>query len=103
MACSPAREAVLSYTARDCPLEAPSVPLAYQLMKSTGHSTMALAEVVTPYLDNPENQSWRASLQAYRSRMQAALDGVAATDMPPNGNPPPARSCSIISTSWMRA
>ncbi len=69
------------------PLEAPSVPLAYQLMKSTGHSTMALAEVVTPYLDNPENQSWRASLQAYRSRMQAALDGVAATDMPPEWQP----------------
>ena len=34
------------------PLEAPSVPIVYQLMKSVGHSVMALSEVVTPYLDN---------------------------------------------------
>jgi hypothetical protein len=39
------------------PLEAPSVPIVYQLMKSVGHSVMALSEVVTPYLDNPANQS----------------------------------------------
>jgi hypothetical protein len=69
------------------PLEAPSVPLVYQLMKSTGHSTMALAEVVAPYLDNPENQSWRASLQAYRGRMQSALDSIAATDVPAEWQP----------------
>ncbi len=64
------------------PLEAPSVPVVYQLLKSIGHSTMALAEVVGPYLDNPANQSWRGSLLAYRSRMQSALDGLDATDMP---------------------
>ncbi len=63
-------------------LEAPSVPIVYQLMKSVGHSTMALAEVVAPYLDNPANQSWRASLSAYRSRMQSALDSLDATEMP---------------------
>src|SRR5262245_37672237 len=28
------------------PLEAPSVPIVYQLLKSVGHSTMALTEVV---------------------------------------------------------
>ena len=33
------------------PLEAPSVPIVYQLMKSVGHSVMALSEVVMPYLD----------------------------------------------------
>ena len=58
------------------PLEAPSVPVVYQLLKSIGHSTMALAEVVGPYLDNPANQAWRGSLLAYRSRMQSALDGA---------------------------
>jgi hypothetical protein len=36
------------------PLEAPSVPIVYQLLKSVGHSTMALAEVVVPYLDSPD-------------------------------------------------
>ncbi len=65
------------------PLEAPSVPVVYQLLKSVGHSTMALAEVVGPYLDNADNQSWRGSMLAYRSRMQSALDGVAKTPMPP--------------------
>ncbi len=63
-------------------LEAPSVPMTYQLMKSVGHSTMALAEVVTPYLDNPKNQDWLASLLAYRSRMQSALDTLDQVDMP---------------------
>jgi len=63
------------------PLEAPSVPIVYQLLKSVGHSTMALSEVVMPYLDNPGNQAWRGPLLAYRSRMQSALDGLDATSM----------------------
>ncbi len=65
------------------PLDAPQVPMVYQLLKSVGHSTMALAEVVGPYLDNPANPSWRGSMLAYRSRMQSALDGLDATPMPP--------------------
>ena len=64
------------------PLEAPPVPIVYQLLKSVGHSTMALAEVVGPYLDNPSDQSWRGAMLAYRSRMQSALDGLDATPMP---------------------
>jgi hypothetical protein len=35
------------------PLEAPSVPIVYHLLKSIGHSTMTLSQVVAPYLDNP--------------------------------------------------
>ena len=65
------------------PLEAPQVPIAYQLLKSAGHSTMAISEVVGPYLDNPADQSWRGAMLAYRSRMQSALDGLDATPMPP--------------------
>jgi hypothetical protein len=64
------------------PIEAPSVPIVYQLLKSVGHSTMALTEIVTPYLDNPDNQSWRAALMAYRSRMQSALDGLDKAGIP---------------------
>ncbi len=64
------------------PLEAPSVPTVYQLLKSVGHSVMALSEVVAPYLDNAANQSWRGPLLAYRSQMQTALDTLGATDMP---------------------
>ena len=43
------------------PLDAPSVPVVYQLLKSVGHSTMALTQVVGPYLDNPADQSWRGT------------------------------------------
>src|SRR5205823_9992683 len=64
------------------PLEAPSVPIVYQLMKSVGHSAMALSAVVAPYLGNSENQSWRGPLLAYRSQMQTALETLDATDMP---------------------
>src|SRR5215471_7927844 len=63
------------------PLEAPSVPIVYQLMKSVGHSVMALSEVVMPYLDNAANQSWRGPLLAYRSQMQTALETLDLTDM----------------------
>src|SRR5580704_3067053 len=63
------------------PVEAPQVPVVYQLLKSVGHSTMALAEVVGPFVDNPNDKSWRGSMLAYRSRMQAALDGLDQTPM----------------------
>jgi hypothetical protein len=64
------------------PLEAPSVPIVYQLLKSVDHSTMALAQVVGPYLDNPADQSWRGSMLAYRVRMKSALDGLDEVSMP---------------------
>ena len=61
------------------PLEGPQVPIDYQLLKSVGHSTMALGEVVVPYLNSPNDNSWRGSMAAYRVRMQAAVDGLDAT------------------------
>src|SRR5215472_1757003 len=66
------------------PLDAPPVPMVYQLLKSVGHSTMALAEVVGPYLDNPDDQSWRGPMLAFRTRMQSALDGLDLTPMQPD-------------------
>jgi len=63
------------------PLDAPSVPAVYQLLKSVAHSTMALAVVVGPYLNSPNDQSWRGGMAAYRSRTQSALDGLDATGM----------------------
>src|ERR1700736_985956 len=69
------------YRPGKAPIEAPPVPIVYQLMKSVGHSTMALAEVVMPYLDSPNDRTWRGSLAAYRSRMQSALDSLDATPM----------------------
>ena len=37
--------------------------------------------VVEPYLNSPNDQSWRGGMAAYRSRIQTALDGLDATDM----------------------
>jgi hypothetical protein len=61
--------------------EAPQVPIVYQLLKSVGHSTMALAEVVGPYVDNADDKSWRGAMLAYRAKMQAVLDGLDQTPM----------------------
>ena len=58
------------------PEEAPSVPIVYQIMKSTGHSTMAISEVVMPFVGNAADKSWMAPLLAYRTQMKTALDGV---------------------------
>jgi hypothetical protein len=72
---------LILYRPNTAPLEAPQVPIVYQLLKSVSHSTMALAPVVGPYLNNPEDKSWRGAMLAYRSRMQSALDGLDLTPM----------------------
>jgi hypothetical protein len=69
------------------PIEAPQVPIVYQLLKSVGHSTMALTEVLAPYLNSPNDLAWRGSLAAYRNRMQSALDGLDATAMQDDWRP----------------
>jgi hypothetical protein len=69
------------------PLEAPSVPLVYQLMKSVGHSTMAISEIVLPYVDNPADTSWRGSMMTYRGQMQMALDSVDTVPMQEDWKP----------------
>ncbi|MEO5671012.1 MAG: hypothetical protein ABIR26_10015 [Ramlibacter sp.] len=71
------------YRPGQAPLEAPPVPMVYQVLKSVGHSTMALAQVVGPHVDGPPSKAWVASMRAFRSRMQAALDGMDAVQMAP--------------------
>jgi hypothetical protein len=64
------------------PEVAPPVPIVYQLAKSVGHSTMAIYEIVSPYLTNAKaNQLWRAPLAMYRAQNQTALDGLGALDI----------------------
>lgn len=60
---------------------APPVPLVYQLAKSVGHSSMAIYEIVAPYLGNAyANQLWRAPLEMYRTQNRTALEGLDALD-----------------------
>ena len=63
------------------PMDAPPVPLVYQFLKSTGHSAMAISQVVVPFIDKAADKSWRTPLLAYRIQMKAALDGVEALQM----------------------
>lgn len=64
------------------PLTAPQVPMVYQILKSVAHSSMALAEIVGPYLTSPQDQSWRSPMLSFRSRMQSALEGLDSVRMP---------------------
>jgi hypothetical protein len=64
------------------PEVAPSVPLIYQLAKAVGHSSMAIYEIVIPYLADPgANQLWRAPLHVYRTQHQSALAHLGALDI----------------------
>jgi hypothetical protein len=63
------------------PLIADPVPIVYQLAKSVGHSSMAIYQIVAPYLGQPTDQSWRAPLQVYRMQNQLALDSLAILDI----------------------
>ena len=63
-------------------LEGPPVPEVYQLLKSIGHSVMALGVVVGPHIGKPDDGSFQPSLLAYRERLKAALAGLDKTSMP---------------------
>jgi len=70
------------YRPGHAPEVAPAVPIVYQLAKSVGHSTMAIYQIVVPYLANPTaNQSWRGPLQMYRTQNQTALDSLGALEI----------------------
>jgi hypothetical protein len=73
---------MILYRPGQAPAEAPSVPMVYQVMKSLGHSTMAISEVVLPYLDKPDDRSWQAPMRAYLTEMKNALDGIGVAEMP---------------------
>jgi hypothetical protein len=64
------------------PLVAEPVPIIYQLAKSVGHSSMAVYQIVAPFLANPAaNQLWRGPLRAYRTENQTALDSLTSLDL----------------------
>ncbi|SHG51628.1 hypothetical protein SAMN02745157_4380 [Kaistia soli DSM 19436] len=64
------------------PLDAPPVPEVYQLLKSIGHSVMALGVVVGPHIGKVGDTSWQTPVLAYRVQLKAALDSLDATSMP---------------------
>src|SRR5215472_14738118 len=63
------------------PVEAPSVPVVYQLLKSVGHATMVIAVMAGPHVEKPTDQSWKSSFSSFRDRLTAALDSLDQTEM----------------------
>lgn len=71
---------MILYRPGQSPVEAASVPAVYQVLKSVGHSTMAIGQIVVPSIGAPDDQRWIAPMQAYRAQMKTALDGLGAVD-----------------------
>jgi hypothetical protein len=63
------------------PLEAPQVPIRYQIYKSVGHSALAVFELAGSHLGTVSDQSWMGPMRAFRSANQTALDSLEAIDM----------------------
>lgn len=62
------------YRPNEAPIEAPGVPVVYQVLKSTGHSSLAVFEIVGPHMGDAADLSWIASMQVHRVEQQSALD-----------------------------
>jgi hypothetical protein len=72
------------YRPGQAPLEAPSVPPVYEIMKSTGHSAMGTYALVAPYIgDAKNNQGWVTDMKAYRKQVEIAKDNVQYLDIKP--------------------
>ncbi|MGH8429469.1 MAG: hypothetical protein ACREUF_03610, partial [Solimonas sp.] len=78
---------LILYRPGQAPINAPSVPKVYQILKSTGHSSMAISQVVIPSVNNAADKRWIAPMQAYRTQMKTALDGLDAVDMQADWKP----------------
>lgn len=62
------------------PIVAPSVPPIYAWLKSVSHSTMAVYQLIAPYLLRPADGSWRLPMQSYLAQIQAAAATLAQLD-----------------------
>jgi hypothetical protein len=62
-------------------LEAPQVPIRYQLYKSVGHSALALFELAGSHLGTVSDGSWIGSMRAFRASSQTALESLDKLDL----------------------
>jgi hypothetical protein len=63
------------------PLEAPPVPIRYQIYKSVGHSALAVFELAGSHLGTVSDHSWVGPMRTFRSSNQTALDSLDAIDL----------------------
>jgi hypothetical protein len=71
------------YRPGKAPIEAPAPPIGYQVVKSAGHSAMAVYQLVAPFLGDPKNKAWRAPMETYRLQQRQVLECV--DDLPVPG------------------
>ena len=64
------------------PEEASPIPFVYQVMKALSHSTLAVTEIVLPYVDRPDDKSWISPMRAYLAETKMAREGIDFVDMP---------------------
>src|ERR1700677_1556889 len=72
---------LMLYRPGKAPLEAPQVPIRYQIYKSVGHSALALFELVGSHLGTESDHSWMGPMRAFRVSNQTALDSLDALDL----------------------
>lgn len=63
------------------PIEAPQVPIRYQIYKSVGHSALAVFELAGSHLGTVSDQSWIGAMRTFRAANQTALDSLNALDL----------------------
>ncbi len=69
------------YRPHQQPLYAPDVPKEYEIVKAVGHGTLALYSFVVPYLSQPKNTLWKASLANYLQDNKKALESLDALNL----------------------
>ena len=63
------------------PLDAPQVPIRYQLYKSVGHSSLAVFELAGSHLGTVSDLSWVGPMRGFRDANQVALDSLDKVDL----------------------
>jgi hypothetical protein len=63
-------------------IEAPRVPVGYEICKSCGHSAMAVYQLTAPYLGNPSDPTWRTPMAQYLALQEATLAGFDNIELP---------------------
>jgi hypothetical protein len=63
------------------PVEAPQVPIRYQIYKSVGHSALATFELVGSHLGTVSDLSWKGPMVTFRAANQTALDSLDTLDL----------------------
>lgn len=70
------------YRPGQAPIEAPSPGRTYQLVKSIGHTGIAIYSILTPHVKNPKNQAWVQPLTQMSANIGKALETVPELSVP---------------------